>query len=497
MTKNSLLTAFEGSNSPVALTQNGARTLPSTGDRVLDFFSQAGALKDAATAVSMFEKAYNEHREMAVRALLWSRDIRGGAGRRANFRAIFLWLEKNDFDMFRLVATREAEFGRWDDLLIAVTDAGKQVVFALCARALAASDGLCAKWMPREGKKNSNIARELREYMGLTERQYRKLLVRLTNVVESQMTARQWSEINYNHVPSVAGKRYAKAFRKHDGERYQAWLDSLKTVDKTVKTKDQPKINVDALYPHDIMMSLRQGQATYAEAAWANMKDYVADTTLIMPVVDTSGSMTTHIQSKIRAMDVSVSLGLYLAERNKSAFRNRMITFNSQSQWIVVDDKMTLKQKLDHIERAPWGGSTNLQSTFDLLLDTAVKNKVPQSDMPTHIMIISDMEFNCVTGPGSSNRYQYSYSRSDRPTSENFSAIEQKYQKAGYTRPKVIFWNVNGREGNSPVHKDENGTILVSGFSPAILRSALSQRVVTPTDAMLETLMAERYNIFQ
>ena len=37
--------------------------------------------------------------------------------------------------------------------------------------------------------------------------------------------------------------------------------------------------------------------------------------------------------------------------------------------------------------------NTDLQATFKLILDQAVKHNVPVSEMPTKVLILSDMEF--------------------------------------------------------------------------------------------------------
>ena len=71
--------------------------------------------------------------------------------------------------------------------------------------------------------------------------------------------------------------------------------------------------------------------------------------------------------------------------------------------------------------------------------------------------------------------------------------IARKYKLAGYELPKVIFWNLNARLGNTPVKYDERGTALVSGFSPAIMKSILSATQFNPAEIMLETINSERY----
>jgi len=70
----------------------------------------------------------------------------------------------------------------------------------LIVNALNENNGLCAKWMPRKGKE----AIALERYMKLSPKQYRKMLVEKTKVVEQLMCSNQWGTVTYEHVPSVA-----------------------------------------------------------------------------------------------------------------------------------------------------------------------------------------------------------------------------------------------------------------------------------------------------
>jgi AraC-like DNA-binding protein len=115
--------------------------------------------------------------------------------------------------------TKIPELGRYDDLLVFNTKPLKDKAFAILGDALRARNGLAAKWSPRKGK----IAREIREFFGMTPKQYRKSLVEMTTVVETQMCANDWDNINYSHVPSVAHARYKKAFGRH-GTTYAEYV---------------------------------------------------------------------------------------------------------------------------------------------------------------------------------------------------------------------------------------------------------------------------------
>ena len=485
---NALVASLENSStSAVAYTANGARTLPTSGAKCVDLFAALGSIQNEAQAVQMFAQAYAEDKKIATAVALWGRDVRGGAGRRAAFRAILKHLEVVDFEVFTRVLARVPELGRWDDVLSAQTEAGRAIAYGMVARALIAEDRLCAKWMPRKASQSDDTAARLREFLGLTPKQYRKVLVKLTDVVESKMCARHWSEISYDKLPSVAAARYARAFKKRDQARYEEYLQSL--------VKDPTKkINVGALYPHDLVRTACYGgQDTYATAAWKQLPNFIAEGISILPLVDTSSSMTCPASGQLTCMDAAISLGLYLSERNTGPFKNRAINFNDRSEWIIDDPTQSLSARYYKMRQANWGGSTNLQSAFELILGAAVKGKVPQADMPQYLLILSDMEFNSACNYGSRS---YLYDRGGAAKSENFAAIDAKYRAAGYERPQIIFWNLNARAGNSPVSMLEGNTSMVSGFSPAVMKSVLGQKTVTPLDSMLDTVLTPRYNVF-
>ena len=67
------------------------------------------------------------------------------------------------------------------------------------------------------------------------------------------------------------------------------------------------------------------------------------------------------------------------------------------------------------------------------------------------------------------------------------------YRKAGYEMPELVFWNVNA-SANMPIQADDTGTCLVSGCSPAILKTVLSGKTVSPIDVMMDSLYVERYD---
>lgn len=443
-------------------TLNGAKAKTTTGSACLDLFASVGAMR-GQDIMPAFLKAYYENEDHALRIALWSRDIRGGAGERTHFRNIIHNLAITHYQQARKLAKRIPDLGRWDDLLYFFDTPVWIDALNIIEQGIKDGHGLCAKWMPRKGI----IAESIRKHLNLTPKQYRKTLVGLTKVVEQQMCANKWKEINYEHVPSKASQIYSKAFKRHDPTGYSLFKNKLIT--------GEAKVNAGAVYPHEVMVFLGKDK-TVANAQWNALPDFVPDNLSFLPIIDCSGSMGTFGWGTANTpINVAIGLGLYLSERNKSVFKNSFITFSNNPKMQTVNG--SLSDRAHQMAKAEWGMSTDLQKVFEVLLTTAKKHNVKQEDMPNYLLIVSDMQFNaCVK------------------SNNNIKEIKRKYKEYGYTAPTLVFWNVN-HHGNFQVNQDQENIILVSGFSPSIMKSILTGNTedFTPYNQMIKTIMDDRY----
>jgi len=459
-----------------ARTENGMKARKSTASKLVDLFFKIGASR-GKNIVGDFTSAFVEDKDVALRIAAWSRDARGGAGERQIFRDILKHLETTDTDAAVALMRKVPEVGRWDDLLVVESALLKQVAFEMIKNALATDNGLCAKWMPRKG----DIAVELRNYLGWTPKFYRKRLVELTKVVEQNMCANAWDEINFSHVPSVAAARYKKAFNRHT-PKYAEYVQAL------VKGENpEVKVNASVAYPYDVLkgrincygVKFDKTELDLIQKQWEALPNYVGDAN-ILPLVDVSGSMTCPAgkNTKLSCLEVAVSLGLYLADKNTGKFKDTFLTFSGTPE--LVHLKGNINQKIDQMVKSAWAMDTNLHKAFEKILSVAVKGQVPQEEMPKMLLILSDMQFNaCVTFDDSA-----------------LQMIERSYAAAGYEMPKVVFWNLNAHD-NVPVKFDTSGTALVSGFSPAIVKPLLNGNLeeFTPEAIMRKTVMVDRYAV--
>lgn len=480
-------------------TENRMPTHSTSGSYLVDLFFRLGATRDETDGkiIEYFEKAfYQENPDDALNALklaFYGRDVRQGQGERRFFRIIIKWLAQNNHaNVVIRNLDNIVEFGRWDDLLVVyepsiITTHGLEVLRETVADYILAylkgGDKLCAKWMPRENKKNTHIAKYLREQWNLTPKNYRQLLAGNTEVVENLMCKNDWKNINYEHVPSVAMNKYKTAFYRHDEDGMTNYVDAVK--------KGAKKINSSVLYPSDIVktimptvystFSLRTSEGLYAnkvivnaskheqemaQIQWDALPNYVKEGESFIPVVDVSGSMSGE------PMVNAVSLGLYLAERNIGPFKNAFITFSGSPELQISTG--TLHDRICQVGGTSWGENTNLESVFDLILSKALESNVPQSEMPKNIIILSDMQF-------------------DQAVKSNQSAMEMiktKYYNYGYELPKIIYWNLRNSYG-VPAKSEEKGTVLVSGYSPSLMKEVLGMQ--TPLEMVMKIINSERY----
>lgn len=455
-------------NTSKGLTENLAVTFTRSGSTLLDFFAQAGAMrKDPDTALDLFKAAFSEDRQSAVRLLFYLRDVRGGQGERDLFRNGLEWLGTNYKEIFEQIIKHIPEYGRWDDMFFDNDKCIEMIKTQLDLDSKDEKPTLLAKWMPTINtprKRTRAKAKFFAEKFGWSEISYRitiRNIRKKIKTVEELMSAQKWGDINYSSVPSQASRIYRNAFTKHDEKRYGTFIEKAE--------KGEEKIQAATLYPNQIYKSVMSDYSKTLEALWNQLPDYTRGTNALV-IADVSGSMFGD------PITVSVSLALYFAERNEGQFKDYFITFSGNPVLQKIQGA-NLLDKMNSINRANWEMNTNIQAVFDLILETAMDNSIEEKEMPETIYIISDMEFDQCT---------------ERPTATSFEEVERKYEKAGYKRPNIVFWNVDARSGsNLPVQKHESGVALVSGFSPVIFKMVVENK--TPEEVMMDTINSERY----
>lgn len=467
--------SFKKAVNAYTYTENGALTFKDSGSNCLNLFGMIGGLRErsASEVISLFRKAFAEDPECALRILLWSRDIRGGIGEKRVYRLILRdMLDSNSINLDRF-ADITTEFGSWKDIFTICNDSEiAYIVNRELSKRSVDKDyhaSLMEKYAYSIGGKDNKRAEKLANALGLTFKQYRKWLSKARaeiKIVEQKMCAKNWSEIQYEHVPSKAMLNYSNAFNRNDHGRFSKYMEDVKSGKKVVHT--------GTLYPYDIVRKVFTGNKDEnLDVLWKNIKNFDCDENSIV-VCDVSGSMNVNNYTPI---SVAVSLAIYFAERNKGKFKGQMITFSDRPTFFEINEG-TIFDKVKQVKRADWGMNTNIQSTFKLLLDACQRDNVPVEEMPKNIIIVSDMEFDaCAEGT-------------------NLDGIKKKYADAGYPMPQLVFWNVASHQNNLPVRFDTKGTALVSGCSPVIFEEISNGcKDLDPVKFMLEVINKPRYDV--
>lgn len=468
------------------------------------YFYGEDCTMEAVDALRLFIASYEDDPLYTMKWLMYARHIKLGLGERDVFCMMLTKIGDLHPEMALqfIIGTELWNYGRWDDVLRIFFDTtstilhdglGKVISNQFRRDVIGCGLGdpisLLAKWMPSNNtssKQKRSEAVILQSLLHLSAREYRKALSKLREhlaVVDRKASLNQWNDINYNHVPSKANLKYRNAFLKHDEERRKAYLTSL------YKGNDAVKIKADSMFLYDIVQAYVEKSGYWGEIfkpydetleqLW-NAQEAAKDYEDILIIRDGSASMCQQLtgNSSVTALSVADSITLYCAEHNKNeSFKNRFITFSNRPQMVDISMCQTLRDKLRRFHRFDDYSNTDIEATFDLILDTAVKNHLPQEELPSACLIISDMQFDQATAHD-----------------DNTTVIEscrQKFEALGYTMPRLIFWNVSVYAHNTiPVQMHPSGVILVSGFSKSIVDMVVS-RELNPETALKAELDAK------
>lgn len=456
-------------------TNEGANAYEHSLDHNVEFFSKAGSLftkrqsyyGNEDSALKLFQMSWIADKEVSFKLLLWLRDCRGGAGNRSAARECLRWLAENEPDWISCNMGLIPEVGRWDDLRTLFGTSLQDQAGLLWAEAIRTGNKLAAKWADR---KDVPIRRALEMQ---NEAQLRKFLAnaRKDHIVEHRMCTKNWNEIEYQKVPSVAMARYTKAFGKNDKERFEKFKESLK--------KGEVKIHAGTLFPHDCVRTSWHGDKEIADAQFNELPDYIGDSgERILVISDTSGSMGVRVSGSVSAMDISQGMALYCSARmpKDSPFYKLFLGFSHEGRFKNWR-KMKFSQAVSNRQIFDGAiGSTHIDRALDLILRTALERDIPQELMPTTLLIVSDMQFHSGTATNDTE----------------VEACLKKFDAEGYERPKVVYWNTAGYGGQQDT-VNANNIGFVSGFSPGILKAVFGGEDFTPRAIMLRAL--EKYEI--
>lgn len=376
---------------------------------------------------------------------------------------------------------------------------------------------LLGKYMPREKGSNSKLAFEFADKLFEGSKvaklkKYRKMLSSLNRdgiktVTETFMCSNRFSEIDFTKVASLCLNRNKKAFMNEtmrgSGQRSMEY-DRIKARENLINVKT---VHGGQLFPHDLVKPIvydawsRQSE-TSIEPVDENVKlldkqwkdvcektfDYTNDAfsnTLVM--VDTSGSMTSN---NFLPISVAIAMGIIVSENCGNCFKDMVMTFHSQPELVSLKSANSFYEKVNMVLNIPWGYNTNLFVAFEKVVEISLKYNV---DTLPNLMIVSDMQFDEACHATTDVMYEQI-----QKYISSVSATHSLECVKNWKMPKIIFWNVNARTRGFPVKSNTTNTILVSGFSPSLLKNVFSEnynKEETPEQVVRNILDDENFEI--
>lgn len=466
-------------------TDNGGTSYSTTNSALLDYFGNAGSMQDTNKTTELFAKAIQEDAELAVKTLFYLRDVRGGQGRRDQFKEAIKFLAKEYTDIALLIIDKIPEYGRWDDMYAFVGTPLEHQAFQIMKKQLqedfkSDNPSLLAKWLKSENtssKESRELASITRKHFDYNPKQYRKVLSKVRKqikLIEHNLSNKDYN-IDYSSVPSQAMLKYQQAFWRNDSDNFKSFLEKVKS--------GEVKVNTGTLYPHQIVKQalehsvfnpLSQEKQDSLNVLWNNLPNYIPeDTDNTLCMVDVSGSMSG------LPMEAAIAIGIYIAERTKGVFHNTFLTFSAKPTLVELEGE-TICERVLKMSNADWGMNTNIELAFNTILNAAINNKILNEEMPKRLVILSDMQFDIALSKNTWNE-------------TIFEQTKKRFESNGYDMPTIVFWNLNGSLNATPVQKDEVNTKLLSGFSTSLLESLLKDDYMTPWEYMLSILNSDRY----
>lgn len=374
---------------------------------------------------------------------------------------------------------------------------------------------LAVKWIPRE---NNSVDRTSQMCYNITchlfeqeiydshgslsksdllkmYRNYYKSICNKLTIIETLMAENRWDEIEVKDIPAKAFVKYLKAFKyeNKDGslrEPYNQLRMILrnKVLTEQKKAEEKPessRINTKTLFPHEIVKvfmnnpQLCQSDIDSYNALWSKytyeFKKKMGDGIIPPGVVlsDVSGSMTG------TPMEACIALSILLSQSFEGPFKNRVLTFETNPQWHKIDGS-TLKEKVDCLKKAPWGGTTNLYKALSNILEVSKQQRLSDAEMPKVLYIFSDMQWN----------------QADQSLNTGYEEIKKQYNRYKYTMPSIVFWDLRGNNSYNNNTNQEN-TTMMSGSSPNLFKAFMNGKFIqnTPWNTLKDLLSGDRYNI--
>ena len=471
-----LKTEMENINE-MTTTENGDSAYISSGNANLDFFGLSGACRYyQAQVLTLFKKALQEDPVLALKNILFLRDIRGGLGERESFRTCFRYLCQKHAEAAVLLLPLIVNYGRYDDLFVAIGSPAENSMVDF-VRSQLQSDitnwqngntySLLSKWLPSINSGSPTTHKQALFFaarLGYGKADYRKMLslLRKGKILENHLREKDYS-FDYAAIPAKAFSKYQDAFLRNDASRFEVFLKQA--------MQNPHSVHAGTLYPYDIIREFSTSMTSIEKDAmqvkWNALPRHQASGNTIV-VRDGSGSMAAN-QNRL-PLYIATSLAILFAEQISGEFANHFISFSSKPELIELPESWDLYRKLEHCYLYDDYTNTDIAKVYQLIYKTSLKISNP-TDYIRRIVIISDMEFD----QGTENV----------PT---YESMKQRFDAAGIPIPEIVYWNVCARNPHFAAKPSQPNIRFVSGASHHVMEAILNNEAINAFDLMNNVL---------
>lgn len=409
-------------------TDNGDEAFVSTTNKLIDLVFYAESLNKNADRETI--EIGKSNLDKLVSAFI--RDPRHGIGKRDLGRKL---LKQTEFPIHLI-----PQVGRYDDLIKMFGLEGALIV----AEQAKKGDELAKKWLPREssGIASKHLARDIAKALGMTSREYRKMirsnttetLVNLHTNDNGVITYTHRDSINFGHVPSLARLKWSSVFNTIPA--YEEYLNQV--------AAGKAKINFATGTVVDIVRNMKEGKISKREANLL-AKEIEVPAMSILPIIDVSGSMGDWDWGSNDPIHKALALGIAFAKHSTYMGGGYTANFSKTSELCKIDPEAGFVENIESFEKLNkrrWGQSTNLVAVLENL------KRLGRKDLPEYLLVLSDMQFN------------YGSSSSLKEFND--------YLRENNINCKLIWWNLSEGARTAPITLD-SGNIFLSGYSPRIL----------------------------
>lgn len=473
-------------NSIYTETENKALAFKTTGNQLVDYFMLMVRDLEKNVNNEHLEKSWNFNPEKTVAIIFNCRDRVNGKKEKKVSNDAMRWLRKYKPNTYKKnIQLYVDKYGKWKDLLYISFHEhehyshelelfSKQLFKDIEALKKHNSTevineqnkiSLCAKWAPSERDRcdtKKKMAHRLAGFMfgeGNNKKMemYRKNIIaplrKHIGIVENKTCANDWKKIVYKNVPAVASKKYANAFKKHDEEGYGKYLESVRS--------GEVKMKVTGILPHELAKCYIEGgeKQESIELQWSTILENVKSSGTLkssLAIVDVSGSMFGAKNGSIPAQ-VAIALGVMTSCCSDGYFGGKIITFSEDPELMQIPTN-SLYDAYKVIKDMEYGLSTDFVKCCKTIIDSAIQNNIPDTEMPKKIFVFTDMQFDRANP-------------NEKDIHTTYEIISKMFSNNNYSVPKFIFWNLNSEHDETfPVNCAVENTAIVSGFSEQLLK---------------------------